>query len=226
MPKQIAIIGGSPAGIEAALTVARYTPRVTLVSDRPAGSWHKLLPSRVWLTAVKEVRALPNPPLAFAGQPDPVAYFDLGRINRHVQEVTAEWDAQQAKQIQQAGVTPLTGRATFLSPNRLAVTTSDHKTSEIDADTVIIATGTELRLPPFLASDGRRVFTPGTLDQLATLPRSVLMIGDGPVGFEFVHLFVSLGIAVTWLVLPGGPGCVLVPERVNRKNATSRLYYL
>ncbi len=38
------------------------------------------------------------------------------------------------------------------------------------------------------------------------------MIGDGPTGFEFVHIFSALSIDVTWLVLSGGLSCAIAPD--------------
>ncbi|MEZ4645513.1 MAG: FAD-dependent oxidoreductase [Chloroflexota bacterium] len=54
MQKQIIVIGGGPAGIEAAKAAATAGARVILVSNAPIGGragWHSLLPSKVWLTA-------------------------------------------------------------------------------------------------------------------------------------------------------------------------------
>lgn len=38
----------------------------------------------------------------------------------------------------------------------------------------------------------------------------MIVIGDGPTGFEFVYIFNALNIDVTWLVLPGGPSCAIL----------------
>ncbi|MCA9930136.1 MAG: FAD-dependent oxidoreductase, partial [Anaerolineales bacterium] len=53
MSKRIIIIGGGPAGIEAAKGAAQHGADVTIVSNAPIGGragWHSLLPSKVWLT--------------------------------------------------------------------------------------------------------------------------------------------------------------------------------
>ena len=53
MPKKIIVIGGGPAGIEAAEAAAKAGGDVTIVSNAPIGGragWHSLLPSKVWLT--------------------------------------------------------------------------------------------------------------------------------------------------------------------------------
>ena len=55
MRKNIVIIGGGPAGLEAARAAAKAGAQVTLVSNEGLGGragWHSLLPSKVWLTAV------------------------------------------------------------------------------------------------------------------------------------------------------------------------------
>ena len=53
MTKHIIVVGGGPAGIEAAKAAAKAGSQVTLVSEGPVGGragWHSLLPSKVWLT--------------------------------------------------------------------------------------------------------------------------------------------------------------------------------
>ena len=65
MSKRIIIIGGGPAGIEAAWAAAKAGGEVTLVSEEPIGGrsgWHSLLPSKVWLTIADTAGLIAKPP--------------------------------------------------------------------------------------------------------------------------------------------------------------------
>jgi pyruvate/2-oxoglutarate dehydrogenase complex dihydrolipoamide dehydrogenase (E3) component len=210
MDKRIVIVGGGPAGIEAALTAAHAPSNVTIISAHPLASWHKLMPSRVWLTALDTLDAARS--LGLRSIPSSPQAFDFAHMTAYSEHIAQAWNAQHVQLLQSSGVTMLIGHATLLSPHRLRVIAPDGRTTDISADVLIIATGTSAHVPGFLAPDGLRVFSPDTLDRLRALPRTLLLIGDGPIGFEFAHLFNQLQIEVTWLVPADGPRCRVIPE--------------
>ncbi len=212
MNKRIVVIGGGPAGVEAASTASHYTDPVTIVSDRPVGAWHQLLPSRVWLTAVDNLYTTLGPfASATSGLPDR-SQFDLAEVRAHADRIATRWSAQQARKLQDLGVRTITGKASFQSPGQLTIASDSEGDITIEADAFIVAAGSTPFVPPPLAPDGRRVFSPGTAHEMPNLPATMIVIGDGPTGFEFVHIFSALNIDVTWLVLPGGPSCAIAPD--------------
>jgi pyruvate/2-oxoglutarate dehydrogenase complex dihydrolipoamide dehydrogenase (E3) component len=189
----IAVIGGGPAGIEAALAAARAGVRVTLVAEEALGgraNWHSLLPSKVWLAAAAQHQLVPVDPPAV-----------LERIRR----TAVRWNTQQAEALQALRVTVLEGRAAFASAHALTVTGSDTQESQLlEADTIIIAGGSVPRFPPELRPDGKRVIAPRFAGKLTTLPTDAVVVGGGATGCEFVYLFNRLGVQVTWVVGPEG----------------------
>ena len=212
MNKRIVVIGGGPAGVEAASTASHYTDPVTIVSDRPVGAWHQLLPSRVWLTAVDNLDTTHGPfASATSGLPDR-SQFDLAEVRAHAHTIATRWSAQQARKLQNLGVRTVTGKASFQSPGQLTIASDSEGDMTIEADAFIVAAGSTPLVPPPLAPDGKRVFSPGTAHEMPNLPATMIVIGDGPTGFEFVHIFSALNIDVTWLVLPGGPSCAIAPD--------------
>ncbi|MDE0630617.1 MAG: NAD(P)/FAD-dependent oxidoreductase [Caldilineaceae bacterium] len=212
MNKRIVVIGGGPAGVEAASTAAPYAGTVTIVSDRPVGAWHQLLPSRVWLTAVDNLYATLGPfASSTSGFPD-ISRFTLAEAHAHVDRIARRWSAQQAQMLNDLGVRIVEGKASFQSPSQLLIASNSDGVMTLEADAFIMATGSTPSVPPPLAPDGRRVFSPATAHEMPHLPESMMVIGDGPTGFEFVHIFSALNIDMTWLVLPGGPSCAIAPE--------------
>ena len=71
---------------------------------------------------------------------------------------------------------------------------------EIDADVVLIATGSRPRIPEWAHVDGERMLTTRDAYPPATLPEHLIVIGSGVTGVEFVHMFKSFGSEVTLIV--------------------------
>jgi dihydrolipoamide dehydrogenase len=67
----------------------------------------------------------------------------------------------------------------------------------IETDNVIIATGGRARSIPGMEADGERVMTYRSAIVLRELPKSVVIVGAGPIGMEFAHVWSSYGSEVT-----------------------------
>ncbi|HFQ93401.1 MAG TPA: NAD(P)/FAD-dependent oxidoreductase, partial [Anaerolineae bacterium] len=202
MSKHIVIIGGGPAGMEAAREAVRTGGRGTLVSNTPLGGragWHSLSPSKVWLATADalglfaEADALGLHPAD--GQPH------LEGILARIQAVTTAWNREQAEELQELGVEVVTGTAVFTHPNKLAVKDkAGSVTATLTADAFIVAAGSVPRFPPQMKPDGKRVIAPRFAKHLQAIPRSIVVVGGGATGSEFAYLFNRVGAAVTWIV--------------------------
>ncbi len=182
----IAIIGGGPAGITAAMEAANAGAHVTLISDGPIGGragWHSLLPSKVLLHA------------------DPAEAVQA--MTARMEEVAAAFNGQDADHLAAAGVTVIAGKAQFSSPHSLTIATPDGST-ELTFDRAILAGGSVPVFPPDLKPNGSTIIAPRFVRHLADLPKTILVIGGGVTGTEFAYAFNALGVGVTWLV--NGPG--------------------
>ncbi len=198
MDKEIVVIGGGPAGIEAAREAARLGIQVTMVSAGPVGGragWHSLLPSKVWLAAAEtaqEVASVANPGAVSWGPQEILAR--LGQVKQ-------DWNDQAQEELDALGVPVLRGTASFDSPDSIQVTDDGGNIAASFAKKpVIVASGSVPVFPPGLKPDGRLVIAPRLLSKLANLPSSILVIGAGATGCESAYLFNALGAAVTWIV--------------------------
>ena len=205
MSKQIIVIGGGPAGVEAALTAARAGADVTLVSETPIGGragWASLVPSKVWLHAADTfgiIEEAAEVGIALDGSAKPDAQAVVARIG----QVAKGWNGQLAEQLKQAGVTVLTGVAALASPTSVTIE-ANGETTELTADAIIVAAGSVPVFPPAMRPDGKRVLAPRFANKLDTLPASVVVVGAGATGTEFAYLFNRLGVRVTWIVSEKG----------------------
>ncbi len=83
-------------------------------------------------------------------------------------------------------------KASFEAPTVLRL--SDGRT--VSAKAVAIATGAQSSIPDCLSGLGDRVLTNETIFELEELPRSVGVIGAGPLGLELAQALARLGVAV------------------------------
>ncbi|MEZ4593507.1 MAG: NAD(P)/FAD-dependent oxidoreductase [Chloroflexota bacterium] len=199
MSKQIVIIGGGPAGIEAARAAAKAGSSVTLVSEGPVGGrsgWHSLLPSKVWLSAADTAGVLAESPFSGSGGlPTPAD------ILPHLQQLKQQWNNQQADELANLGVNIVGGVAAFTSANSVVVNDGDGQpVTTLTGDAIIVATGSVPFFPPNLKPNGKTVIAPRFFSGLKSLPSSMIVIGAGATGVEAVYLFNRLGLAVTWIV--------------------------
>ena len=71
---------------------------------------------------------------------------------------------------------------------------------ELDADIVLLSTGSRPRLPDWAPVDGDRVLTTRDAYPPPELPEHLIVVGSGVTGVEFVHMFSSFGCQVTLIV--------------------------
>ena len=69
----------------------------------------------------------------------------------------------------------------------------------LNANDVILATGSRVKSLPGLEIDGKRIVTSDEILRLDTLPKDIVIVGAGAVGVEFASMFHDLGVTVTLL---------------------------
>ena len=89
------------------------------------------------------------------------------------------------------------GTGTLKSANAVEVTLNAGGTRTLETRNVIIATGGRARTIPGIEVDGERVMTYRQAIVLRELPASVVVVGAGPIGMEFAHVWSTYGADVT-----------------------------
>ncbi|HEX4428990.1 MAG TPA: NAD(P)H-quinone dehydrogenase [Frankiaceae bacterium] len=207
---RIAILGGGPAGYEAALVAVELGAEVTLVERDGIGGACVLtdcVPSKT-LVSTAEVRTTVDGADAL-GLTCSQAPVDAQRLNKRIQALaTAQSDDIRARLIRE-GVDVIAGRGRLLAHGLVSVQRKSESAEEqFEADAVLLATGATPRVIPGSEPDGERILDWRQLYDLSELPEHLIVIGSGVTGAEFASAYRALGSEVTLIssrdrVLPG-----------------------
>ena len=87
------------------------------------------------------------------------------------------------------------GLASFINKNTIQI--DGAKKITIEADKVIIATGSKPSTLPFIAVDKKRILTSTEALNLKEIPKQLVLIGGGVIGLELGSVYARLGTKVT-----------------------------
>ena len=90
-----------------------------------------------------------------------------------------------------------TGVGSFLEPKKIQVENEDGEKQELEADYVLIATGSGVRTLPGLEIDHEKVISSDDVVTMDHYPQSVIILGSGAVGTEFASMYADFGTEVT-----------------------------
>ncbi|WP_116116212.1 FAD-dependent oxidoreductase [Austwickia chelonae] len=128
---------------------------------------------------------------------DPAAYFAEAVAERN-SLVGALNRANHAMLTSVSSVTVLDGSAHFIGPKQVVVERGGDEIT-VEAETIIIGTGTVPRKPTVPGADGPRIFDSTTIQQVEPVPQRLVIVGGGFIGLEFANMFAHFGAAVTVL---------------------------
>jgi NAD(P)H dehydrogenase (quinone) len=194
------IIGGGPAGNQAATCAARLGVRVTLVErDILGGAAHlwDCIPSKAMIATGRAVSF--NRRIAEMGLQPVDAKVDLLALKQRVEGIQDHLERSVRELLVSQNVRIICGTAQLVNPHAAVVKTASG-TEEVHADHILVATGSRPRIPSFCTPDGQRVLTTRDCYPPPVYPEHLIIIGSGVTGVEFVHLFSSLYSKVTLVV--------------------------
>lgn len=194
-----AIIGAGPGGEAAAHMALRRGATVAVIDRRWfGGSCPHIgcVPSKALLHAAAEHAANPD-------------RYDWARasarrdymVNRTATAAEPD-DASHVSALRDAGATIWRGTGRIAERGVVDVT-HDGRAHRITADNVVIATGSESRLPAIPGLDQLDPWTNEQATLTRALPRSLLVLGGGPTGCELAQVFARFDVPTT--IVQSGP---------------------
>ena len=194
------VIGSGPAGQRAAVQAAKFGKRVGLIERNctvGGVSVHTgTIPSKTVREAVLYLSGWRQ--RGFYGRGYRVkeqitAHDVIQRVDitlRHQVEVMQH-------QLQRNGVQVINGSAAFVGPNQLCVTTPNEESTNYEGDYILIAVGTRPYRPPHIPFNGKTILDSDEILNIATIPRTLTVVGGGVIGIEYATIFSALDTEVT-----------------------------
>jgi len=196
---RVIIIGGGPAGYVGALKAARLGAEVIVVEDTEVGGTclnRGCIPTKTLIASseiLHKVRNSADYGIDLNGTVSPNIQKIIERKNKVV--------STQVKGIRSLfkswGVNIIEGKGILLSPERVEVEKRDGTREVINADRIIIATGSRPAQIPTFPFDGERILSSDDALNIKEIPKSLLIVGAGVIGCEFACIFSELGTDVT-----------------------------
>ena len=201
MAQRLVVIGGGPAGNQAATTAARLGADVTLIErDVLGGAAHlwDCIPSKAMIATGDAMTLLRQ--AEGMGLRGVDAHLDFDALRTRIAGIEHRLEHSVSGLLASQGVRLLHGTGRLVGPHEVEVTEVDGTVSVIPADTVVLSTGCRPHIPDWAPIDGERVLTPRHAYPPPTLPEHLIVVGSGVTGVEFVHMFSAFGCQVTLIV--------------------------
>ena len=194
----VVVIGGGPGGYPAAIRARQLGLSVALVEREHLGgiclNWG-CIPTKA-LLRTSEVHHLIQRADDFGLTVEGLS-FDLAKVVKRSRQVSKRLNTGVKALLKKNQVTVLDGFGRLAGQGRVAVESADGSVSEIEAGSIILATGARARSLPGLEADGKLIWTYREAMVPKEMPRRLLVVGSGAIGIEFASFYNDLGAEVT-----------------------------
>ncbi len=198
----LVVVGGGPGGYVAAAYAGRQGLSVACVEKDAVGGvcLHRgCIPSKTFIRSAELLHQARNSADYGVAAPGEIG-FDMAAALANKQKVVDRLHKGTKSLLKTAGVDVVYGTGR-LDPAANVLVTSDEGERLLEADHVIVATGSVPRTIPGVEIDGERVITSDHALFLDRVPKSVIILGAGAIGMEFAYILSSFGAEVTVLEL-------------------------
>jgi NAD(P) transhydrogenase len=199
----VVVIGSGPAGQRAAIASVKSGRRTLMIEKRsvvggtcintgtiPSKSFREAV---VYLSGYRQ-RAIYGESYAVKRE---ITMDDLNARAAYVMK--CERDVIQA-QAYRNGIAMVYGTASFVDPHIVRVDLADgYGTRTVSAQTIVIATGSEVAQVGDIACDGERILNSDSILTMSAIPKTLTVVGAGVIGCEYASMFATLGTRVTLL---------------------------
>ncbi len=194
----LVVIGAGPGGYVAAIRAAQLGLSVAVVEkDQPGGvclNWG-CIPSKAILTSAEMYEDLKQGErygIKVSG-----LSFDYPQVIRRSRQVAGRLAKGVEYLLKKNKVPLLKGAGRLEAKNRVVIEASGQEAQQVEAERIVIATGSRERTLPGLEVDGKQVLTSYEALTEQAIPESIVIIGGGAIGVEFAYIYSTFGCRVT-----------------------------
>lgn len=203
MSKHIAILGAGPGGYVAAIRAAQLGARVTVIEQQALGgvclNWG-CIPSKALLSVIElgdKLKKAEDLGILLPGPPR----YDLARMVARKNKVVASLVKGIATLFNAWKIEVVEGRGRLVDARTITVTAADGAQRQVQADAILIATGSSWPQLAQFPVDGKTIITSKQALDVESVPPRMIILGAGVEGCECASLFSGLGTQVTMVEL-------------------------
>ena len=199
----VAVIGAGPGGYVAAIRAAQLGLKTVVIEREHLGgiclNWG-CIPTKALLRS-SEIFHLMHRAKEFGLKAENVGY-DIDAVVKRSRAVAKQLSGGVGFLMKKNKIAVVMGEAKLAGKGKITVKT-DKGAEEIEAKSIILATGARARDLPGLEADGKRVWNYKHALVPPHMPKKLLVIGSGAIGIEFASFYNTLGAETTVVeVLP------------------------
>ncbi len=195
----VVVIGGGPGGYVCAIRLAQLGKKTACIEAGELGGVCLnvgCIPSKALITASKrfdQLKHLGTMGISGVGG----ATVDIGAMQTWKQGIVKKLTQGVGGLFKGNGVESIRGRARLVGPNRVEVTGHANTKTIIEAQHIVIATGSRPVQIPGFDFDGQHVLSSTGALALDRIPKKLVVVGGGYIGLELGGTYARLGSQVT-----------------------------
>jgi dihydrolipoamide dehydrogenase len=194
------VVGGGPGGYVAAIRAAQLGMNVGVIEQDKLGglclNWG-CIPSKALLRSA-EVYHLLQRAKEFGLRAEQIS-VEWSEIIQRSRRISEQITKGVAFLFRKNKIEHIDGRGRLRKDKTIEVTKDDKAVGEYRAKHVVIATGGRHRSIPGVEIDRKKIITSTEAMILDPMPKSMVIIGGGPIGVEFAYFYNAFGCKVTIL---------------------------
>ena len=193
------VLGGGSAGYAAARTAASEGLRTAVIdgSEELGGLCilRGCMPSKTLIESANRLQDMRE--AAEFGLRAKDIGFDGAKIIERKKRLIAEFAQYRTEQLENGKFELIRGHAKFVGTNELTVRLRDGTEQTVHAKTILVATGSVIRHPEIPGLNDAKPLTSDEVLENDNPPKSLIVLGAGPVALEMAHYHRGLGVDVT-----------------------------
>lgn len=194
----LVIVGGGPGGYVAAIRAAQLGMKVAVIEKDKLGglclNWG-CIPSKALLRSAEVYHLLQH--VQDFGLSVSNISFEWQKIIQRSRKVSEQINKGVHFLFRKNKIEHIDGAGRLRKGNIVEVTKDGKAVGEYKGKNIIIATGGSHRTIPGVPLDRKRVITSTEAMIMSEMPKSMIVIGGGPIGVEFAYFYNAFGCKVT-----------------------------
>ncbi|MBN2590775.1 MAG: dihydrolipoyl dehydrogenase [Sedimentisphaerales bacterium] len=193
----VVVVGSGPGGYAAAIRCAQKGASVAIVEKDLVGGTclnNGCVPSKALLASAHTLLMAKN--AAMMGIDIPTYSANWSNIQKRKDAIVSGFRKGLTGLIRANKIKMIQGRGIVTGPNKLVVE-NDSTQLEVEADKIILATGSKSVEIPAIPCNGTNIITSKEALELKQIPQSMVIIGGGVIGCELACVYSTMGTKVT-----------------------------